>query len=1283
MFLLGSVFVAMALAPRLEAQVASPAVVVSFEATAEKPSENQDPAKEAVATKDAPSAPAPPAKPKVTPEQQRLQKFLKLRFDRRLSHVLKTRAVPQDPPEEESAPDGDKDEKEVEPPVQSEAQKVGEADTPTAATPQKPKEDPIAKQIDEELKVFQRDLVLGRWSEIGHYIATKFAEDDRKKAYEHLLRGLMRTPPAQRIPSAGGAPPLNPGQPQPPGARPNAKVVERQFLELQDIVGLADASPVALDRELIKMLTPLLVQAFARGDFIDDLLVTLRAGTKRLGGDDPEKKRAAARLLIDAKRAAAAGEFLPGPEQAIADQNLEGMSLLSLYYVALHDKEKKKESLERAWEMTQAELAAKEIKTEQKEEALERALDLAPKIREELGQVWLTESFTKNPQRGMEVLGTVGAITARSQGQRDPQVRLKKLELQATAVEALLDSAPQRAEEWADTLHLLALNWLGEAEYSRMRDQSSSREPSLRFDQYGNMYYENRYNRTQSSNAKQAIATGDILENAPSDAWMKFVAGSMQPKFSMILAQLHLKVKEDEKAFPYIEALAKAYPDKALDLAHEFLDIWTANHNPNTNRYRTSYYYYSYGFNTRAESIPLTRSKQVRNLRELAGWITRLRAMEIGDLDEEKLSKAFMQTHSAAEVYRLEDIERVFGSLEQLKPETIASLVQTMRRNLATVWKNPQTQQQQKTKRKDKEIQAEIARGYEVAFAVMSDAVAKHPTSWQLQIAKAAVLFDRNNFQQELEKSSEFVAKKKAAFDEFAKGVELYLAELPNLEEDKHTTDAFETWFYASLGACDLAALKHEQQADAHQQKLIKDALASVPQQFRDNHLGRFANSLSSRIGSVKPELKHRYLKAGLAIAGEHKQARQARHVFDYYQDLVTEIKLNAYIDGSDTVGHAQPFGLFVNIRHTKHIERESGGFGKYLVNQQNSPYAYNYGRPTENYRDKFEESAREILSEHFDVLSVTFHSEKIQSRGDPEEGWRVTPYAYLLMKAKGPEIDEIPALQLDFDFLDTSGFAVLPIESPRIPIDSRPEAPGLRPAENLKITQTLDERQANEGKLVLEVRASAHGLLPEFDALLEFAPEQFDIVTIDDQGLSVVELDAERDDGAAICERNWMIELVAKKELESKPTEFQFATAKIETEELIFQRYEDADLASAAPVVSLEQDYGNPRSNWFWGALLGSALLVLIGGSVLILRRKPGHDGDSESAYRIPDEITPFSIVTLLRRIHSDAGLGDGDREELGQSIAELERHFFNRGTDAEEPNLKAIAENWIRKAA
>ena len=111
--------------------------------------------------------------------------------------------------------------------------------------------------------------------------------------------------------------------------------------------------------------------------------------------------------------------------------------------------------------------------------------------------------------------------------------------------------------------------------------------------------------------------------------------------------------------------------------------------------------------------------------------------------------------------------------------------------------------------------------------------------------------------------------------------------------------------------------------------------------------MSKFANALFTRLSAVKPSVKFRYLKGGFEIVGDHPQAHDARKVYDYYKDLVTEIKLETVVDGSDVVGHEKPFGVFVNLRHTREIERESGGFGRYLQNQNNSGYSYyNFGRP-------------------------------------------------------------------------------------------------------------------------------------------------------------------------------------------------------------------------------------------------------------------------------------------------------------------------------------------------
>ena len=129
---------------------------------------------------------------------------------------------------------------------------------------------------------------------------------------------------------------------------------------------------------------------------------------------------------------------------------------------------------------------------------------------------------------------------------------------------------------------------------------------------------------------------------------------------------------------------------------------------------------------------------------------------------------------------------------------------------------------------------------------------------------------------------------------------------------------------------------------------------------------------------------------------------------------------MDVHVDGDATVGHSKPFGVFVSLQHTDSLGRESGGFGKYLQNQQGMNYGYNpYGTPPVNYREDFEKQVREKFGENFEILPVTFHDDKVQPRGYGRPGWRETPYAYLLLKAKDGAVDRLPALQLDLDFFD------------------------------------------------------------------------------------------------------------------------------------------------------------------------------------------------------------------------------------------------------------------------
>jgi hypothetical protein len=1178
----------------------------------------------------------------------RIQRLKALTFDRRPGAILKAWA-PRPKPEE--------------------------ADP---GAPKKPKKKPEEEQLDQEVEAFQRAVTLGDWPAVKAYLLS-VNRVEAKAAYAQVLKSLAVSPVDPQLAARMAA-----GMQIPP------QVLERNVFHAEDLVGLAGCAPAGLEKEHVRSLGAMLRQAIANGVVIEQVVDRLQAEAAKPKGQGVLDTRQAARLVAEAGQLLAVGKFLPEPDQALQDKDLEALNLLARHYLELHGKDKKSPYLEKAWEATLHILALDGPRAE-KEQALRRAVELAPRVKEVFGQAWLDQSYTKYPERGMDILATLGTMVAQGiqSNPHNTDFRLKGLQLQKTAVDALLKAAPGRADEWKSALTLLAASWLKEAEYSRQFDRSTGYGARMRRDIYGNFYFVNPDDEghgqqmmfMQQQGMPQALATPEMLRCSPSDDWLQRVDAGVRPKVAVVLAQLYLKVADEDKAFPYIETLAPTHPDQAKELVKEFLRVWTRNHDPNAdkNMYRNSWIYF-YGFESRAESIPLTRSKQERNLVELAGWVERLRKLNLGDIDEDMLARAFTTCHSSAEVYKTEAIEKVFGRIDQLKPKTLASLAQTMRANLAGVWRLPAEQEKKKTKRKQKDIESEVRRGYDVALATVANGLTQFPDHWALVCARAALLHDQVTYEQEIEKSSDFSARRAQALALFQDAAERYRALVASrtLSEDEETTQVYDQWFYASLGAVDLGSINEDRQPDVKQPALIRRALTSLPSDAAKRHMDKFANNLFTRLSSCKPQIKFRYLKGGFEIVdADHRQAVEARKVHDYYQDLVTEIQLDALVDGPAGVGHGQAFGVFVNLRHTRDIERESGGFGRYLQNQNSLLFSYNYGRPTADYRDRFETAAKEALKEQFEVVSVTFQSESVHSRAHADFGWRVTPYAYILLKPRGPQVDKIPPLRLDLDFLDTSGFVVLPVESPAVPIDCKAQRPEPRPVRKLQITQTLDERQADKGKLLLEVKATGIGLVGPLDELLAIDSPGFEVKKTDDNGVNVSKYDEDGASIAVVSERNWTVALQARDGLPQLPREFTFATAKVPEVEMTYQRYQDADVQTVGPTLSLEREYGQRGWGWKpWAAGAGAGFVVLAGAAVYLGIRR-GRRVRTRPV--LPAHLTPFTVLDLLTRARESAKLSEDQRKDLDRSIGEIEQHYFAAETNGHTPDLRRIAERWL----
>ena len=1199
----------------------------------------------------------------------RINRLRTLTFDRRPSAILKAWA-PQPPEKPEDKP------------------------SPTGAEPKV--QDAKAQELDKELSAFQRAVTLGKWPEVKAYLAS-LPEEEGQTGYRQMLQNLQQGPPIQASqttrPGPGGvevAQPVNPLALQ---------YAEKNTFSLEDLLGIAAAAPATkkdlqktAEREKLALLGGILQATVQSGTLPEIAITRLKMEAAKPAGQSILGKRQVARLLVSAGLPEYAGDFLPAVNEAAASKDLEALNLLTRHFLSLHAKEAKVGNLESGWEAVQAVMAVPDGSPEEKEEALLRAVELAPKLRDELGQAWLAGSFTKNPERGQEILASIGSLVSRGLSTRSTQAdeRLGAMKLAQTAVDALLKASPQKAGEWGSALTLLAIGWQKEAEFSQRFDRSSG-NPRLRRDIYGNIFFSSGDDDDPQArmmmmqpNAPKAVPVADVLKVAPAGDWLKALEPGLRPKLADIAARLHLKINEEDKAFPLIEQMAASQPVEARELVKEFLKVWTRNHDPNAARNENRYSWMFFGMEQRAETIPLTRSKQERNLADLSKWVARIRKLPAGagDLDDEVLVKAFTACHSSSEVYKTESIEAVFGSMAGLKPKTLAGLADQMRVNMAGLWREPANQERNKTKRNKKDIEAEVLRGYQVAQAVVKDGLGKYPDHWALLAARAGLMHDELNYRQEISKSTGFSAARDEAFAVYRKAATEYARVAPTLSENDQSVGVYEQWFAATLGAVDLGMITEDKQPDWKQPPEIRKAILGLPGDLGERHLGKFANNLFIRMSGAKPHVKFNYLKAGFQVVGDHKQAAEAKKVFDYYKDLVTEIKLDSVVDGSSRVGHGRPFGLFVNINHTRDIERESGGFGRYLQNQNRMSFSYNYGRPTADYRDRFETAAREALKEQFEVISITFRDEKVSSRATREFGWRYTPYAYILLKPRGPQVDAIPPLRLDMDFLDTSGFFVMPVESPIVPIDCRDASGDMRPVEKLTVTQTLDERQADKGVLVLEVKATGVGLVPDLREMCgEVQPAGFEVVKTEEQGLGVKKFEEDTEKNLVVSERSWMLTLKGRDGQAEKPKSFQFVSAKVPTQEMIYQRYQDADLQTVDQTVSLEMEYGTRGGNkLLWGlGLAGSVLLA--GGAALALRSRPAN---GPSAPVIPDNLDPFVAAGLLREIRQRPNLSAAQRSAIDKDLAAIElHHFATVPGEGNAPDLRSLVLRWIQVSA
>ena len=146
----------------------------------------------------------------------------------------------------------------------------------------------------------------------------------------------------------------------------------------------------------------------------------------------------------------------------------------------------------------------------------------------------------------------------------------------------------------------------------------------------------------------------------------------------------------------------------------------------------------------------------------------------------------------------------------------------------------------------------------------------------------------------------------------------------------------------------------------------------------------------------------------------------------------------------------------------------------------------------------------------------------------------------------------------------------------------------------------------------------------------------------------------------------------------------FRFPAPKLENITVTYKHYADADIEEVASEITL---MGVPLGVADWLPWVASALgvVLLVGVGLLIGKKARSASHKVADAYVLPAEVTPFTVLGLLRRIQADRRIAipEKDRPAFEQDIAQVEQAYFSPGTNGKTaPDLEHVALRWMKAA-
>lgn len=1034
--------------------------------------------------------------------------------------------------------------------------------------------------------------------------------------------------------------------------------------DFSQLLAAAPAPPSSTDLTHLATIGKVALNAANRSQ----LAAQLEAGLGSLGGKDPTARAHAATILSTLGEPKHAKAFLP-TENDPNDPKVSVPQLLSLiqYHAELLASGAPEGSHEKA-ALTCTALSKRIAETDQPTRNLlaERLPALLNAMRAEQATLFIQNEILPQPallnayaahllQRGNVALKSLEEITRTAS--------ITSISRFLNAFEGTKISLPQQASS-------LALLWIDEAE-SALRYLPDHKEDEDGRRRIGRMY--GFVDPSLQGSRFIAIPRATLHALAPKNAVLHTVNSALAQRVQQI--QLLLKLGDpDATTLNDLKEFLQTHPELRSSLATRYLEGWIRQRSQPEESEEVKQMRMNGFFIPKPSALPTTRARQIQNLKELAELLPTLKTLSENSLKPQLQVKAFAALHSPSEVFLATDIEAIFGKTDALTPDIVAELAAVMRKNLASIWDDPATQQQQGTKRTRTEIKQQVRRGYAIASELVRKSLAKHEGDWKSLRTCALTLFDAAEFEfQEKGPLDTYLAARKEALTLFQRSAEAYNASVPSLPEAQWNIDPYLPWISAMLGATDLTRIRWSEGRPEPAYETLSNTLNALPPEAAKKHQGLLVKLAESSLPNIQPAMRQKILAAIDQIVGPTcQEAANIRRILETYRQLTAESRLVLKIDGQSRIHPETPFGVMLSIEYTHALGRESGHFTKYLLNPgtaaNNNPF-FNMmpgGQKPPNYRDDLLKNVRAALQNTFEILAHTFHSETVTPQRGHADGWSSTPLAYLVLKPKNAAVDVIPPIQIDLEFAEASQQVILPVTSQAEPLQIDPSSP-IRPTEDLGITVVVDEREWNtKRRIQIEIDARAKGLLPDFNAIFRQNFKGFE-THLTDNGNNLDEFKTDEEHAWAQSSRSWQIVLTP--EATSLPRRIyppalrDGISGKVE-----YRSYRDADLIPQPETVTKSGIPLTGSSPWALAAL--AAFVAVATASALVIRRKLRSSPRPNAEPGVPNEITAISTLRFLNRCVRSGNVPEALQETLAVDIRRLETQCFSPTPQSSPPS-------------